>query len=88
MRDFIDRLVNDFNTYSELVALNYAKMAEGEKIEDILEWNRGNLNRIEEYLRDLAEANHIELVWTFEEHNFGCDDWARVLKYRTVSIER
>lgn len=29
MKDFILKLVKDFNEYSELVALNYSKMKEG-----------------------------------------------------------
>ena len=47
------KLVKDFNEYSELVALNYSKMKEGKCDEGTLQWNRGNLNRIEDYLKQL-----------------------------------
>lgn len=54
MKDFIMKLVKDFNEYSELVALNYSKMKEGKCDEETLQWNRGNLSRIEDYLKQLA----------------------------------
>ncbi len=86
MNDMIQKLVADFNNYSELVALNYSKQKEGECDEGILQWNRGNLNRIEEYLKEMAEALGVKLVWKCKEHTFGYDDWKRQLTYRTVSV--
>ena len=83
-KDLITRLVNDFNDYSELVALNYSKMEEGTCDESTLQWNRGHLSQIEEYLVNLAELLGIKLCWECKEHNFGYDDWQRVLEYRTV----
>ena len=66
MKDFIMKLVKDFNEYSELVALNYSKMKEGKCDESTLQWNRGNLNRIEDYLKQLAESTEgVNLKWEY-----------------------
>lgn len=86
MKNILMRLVKDFNEYSELVALNYAKIKEGECNEETLQWNRGNKNRIEEYLRELADSLGVNLTWECKEHEFGYDDWKRTLEYMTVSI--
>ena len=87
MKDFIIRLVGDFNVYSELVALNYAQMKEGKCDESNLQWNRGRLSQIEEYLKYLAEGKDgVSLKWEFGEHTFGYDDWKRQLEYRTVRV--
>lgn len=87
MKDFIMKLVEDFNTYSELVALNRAKLMNGEGDIELLEWNRGNLYRIEEYLKILEEdTKGVNIKWECKEHNFGYDDWAIKLEYRTVRV--
>lgn len=87
MKDFIMKLVKDFNEYSELVALNYSKMKEGKCDESTLQWNRGNLNRIEDYLKQLAESTEgVNLKWECKEHTFGFDDWKRQLEYKTVRV--
>ncbi|MDL2301141.1 hypothetical protein LJC58_02175 [Lachnospiraceae bacterium OttesenSCG-928-D06] len=85
--NIIERLAKDFNDYSELVALNYSKMAEGECDESLLQWNRGHLSKVEEYLKEMAESLSIKLYWECKEHTFGYDDWKRVLEYRTVYID-
>lgn len=41
MKATLEKLVKDFNDYSELVALNYAKKKEGKCDEGTLQWNRG-----------------------------------------------
>lgn len=83
----IMRLVKDFNEYSELVALNYAQMKEGNCDEGTLQWNRGNLSRIEDYLKQLVESTEgVNLNWECKEHTFGFDDWERQLEYRTAYI--
>ncbi len=87
MKDLILKLVDDFNTYSELVALNYSKQKEGKCDEGTLQWNRGSLNRIEEYLEEMAKEMGVELVCECKEHTFGYDDWKRQLTYRTVRIK-
>lgn len=87
MKDFILKLVEDFNSYSELVALNRAKIEEGTGDIQLLEWNRGSLNKIEEYLIALVEANEgISLIFECKEHTFGFDDWERKLVYRTARV--
>ena len=87
MQDLILKLVKDFNEYSELVALNYSKMKEGKCDESTLQWNRGNLNRIEEYLKELAgNIDGANLLWECKEHTFGYDDWKRQLECRTVRV--
>lgn len=87
MKNFIMKLVKDFNDYSELVSLNYAQMKEGKCDEGTLQWNRGNLSRIEDYLKQLAESTDgVNLKWELKEHTFGFDDWKRQLEYRTVRV--
>lgn len=56
MKNILMRLVKDFNNYSELVALNYSKMKEGKCDDSILQWNRGHLSQIEEYLKEAASS--------------------------------
>ncbi len=86
MKEMIQKFVKDFNSYSELVALNYEKKMEGTCDEAILQWNRGNLHCIEEYLKTMAESMGIELVWEYGEHTFSCGDRERKLNYRTVHL--
>lgn len=86
MKNILMRLIRDFNEYSELVALNRSKMEEGKCDDSTLQWNRGHLCRIEEYLNDAAGSVGVTLHWECKEHTFGYDDWKRVLTYRTVSI--
>lgn len=87
MKDFILKLVKDFNEYSELVALNYSKKKEGECDESTLQWNRGHLQQIEDYLKYLADSTDgVNLKWECKEHTFGFDDWQRQLEYRTVRV--
>lgn len=87
MNEMILKLVADFNTYSELVALNYSKQKEGKCDEGTLQWNRGHLYCIEEYLKAMAEEMGVSLDWECGEHTFGYDDWKRQLTYRTVRIK-
>lgn len=82
----LQKLMDDFNSYSELVALNYEQKKEGKCGEGTLQWNRGNLNRIEEYLKALAGDMGVGLIWECGEHTFGYDDWKRQLTYRTVRL--
>lgn len=87
MNDLILKLEKDFNDYSELVALNYQQMKEGKCDESTLQWNRGNLNRIEDYLEQLSKSiDGVNLLWECKEHIFGYDDWKRQLEYRTVRV--
>lgn len=87
MKNILIRLVNDFNSYSELVALNRAQMKEDKCDDSMLQWNRGHLNQIEEYLKEFAENARVILTWEFKEHVFGFDDWKCILEYRTVSVD-
>ena len=76
---FLEKLMADFNDYSELVALNYQQKAE----EGILQWNRGHLYCVEEMLKEFAELNGVNLVFTCGTHPFLEEE----LEYRTVHIE-
>ena len=76
---FLEKLMADFNDYSELVALNYQQKAE----EGILQWNRGHLYCVEEMLKEFAELNEVNLVFTCGTHPF----LERELEYQTVHIE-
>lgn len=74
----LNRLINDFNSYSELVALNrYKKHEEG-----ITEWNRGSLSIIRDYLKDFTKSRGIGLIFTHGTHPFL--DYE--LEYVTVSF--
>lgn len=84
-KEMLKKLIEDFNSYSELVALNYSQMKEGNCDEGTVQWNRGHLYCVEEYLTSMAEMMGIELVWERREHTFAFDDWKRQLEYRTVS---
>lgn len=86
MKNILMRLVKDFNDYSELVALNYSKMKEGKCDDSLLQWNRGHLSQIEEYLKEAVGSLGVTLYWECKEHTFGYDDWKRQLEYRTVRI--
>lgn len=75
----LQKLMIEYNNFSELVALNYQQKAE----EGILQWNRGSLNTIEIFLKDFAELCGVKLVYTFGTHPF----LNRELEYRTVHLE-
>lgn len=76
---FLEKLMADFNDYSELVALNYQQKAE----EGLIQWNQGHLYCVEEMLKEFAELNGVNLVFTCGTHPF----LERELEYRTVHIE-
>ena len=76
---FLEKLMADFNDYSELVALNYQQKAE----EGTLQWNRGHLYCVEEMLKEFAELNGVNLVFTCGTHPF----LEMELEYRTVNLE-
>ena len=86
IKEILERLIKDFNEGSELVALNYAHKKEGRCDEGTLQWNRGSMNITEKYLVDMADKLGVNLIWECKEHDFGFDDWKRVLEYRTVSV--
>lgn len=48
----LNRLMRDYNSYSHLVAVNYHRHHE----EGTLEWNRGSLNIIRNYLEEFANS--------------------------------
>ena len=86
MKKYLFKLIADYNTYSELVALCYEKKKEGTCTEETLQWNRGNFYRIKEYLDDLAADLGVKITYTFGPHTFGYDDWKRELEYVTADI--
>lgn len=88
MMDLLKKMVEDFNSYSELVALNYEMMKEGKHSETTLQWNRGNLNRIEEYMITVAAELGVEVGYECGDHIFGYDDWKRTLTYKTAVINQ
>ena len=44
------------------------------------------MNRIEEYMKGLADVMGAKLEYECGVHSFGFDDWKRNLEYRTVRI--
>lgn len=75
--EILNRLVRDYNSYSELVALNYYRNHE----KGITEWNRGSLYTINGYLEEFAKSIGVELTYTWGTHPFL--DYE--LEYTTVS---
>ena len=76
---FLEKLIGEFNDYSELVALNYNLGHDRET----LDWNRGHLYCVEEMLKEFAELNGVNLVFTCGTHPF----LERELEYQTVNLE-
>lgn len=70
-------LVKYYNSYSELVALNYYQ----KHYEGITQWNRGSLSIIREYLEDFAKSIGVELTYTCGTHPFLDFE----LEYKTAS---
>ena len=87
---FLEELMAQFNDYSEVVALNYQQKKEKKgkfsemNMESTLQWNRGNLNRIEEHLKAYAKLVGVNLVFTYGPHPFLDRE---PLEYRTVHLE-
>lgn len=80
----LNKLVKDFNSRSELVALNYEQIKGGKIDDGVLQFNRGCLYNIKEMLEELAKQMGVELKFENDEHTFGYDDWKRQLTYTTV----
>lgn len=82
---FLEKLMADFNDYSEPVALNYEQKKEKklEFDEGLLQWNRGHLYCVDELLKDFADSCGVKLVFTCGTHPF----LERELEYRTVHLE-
>lgn len=76
---FLEKLMGEFNGYSELVTVNYYR----EHDKEVLEWNRGSLNMVEDLLKEFAELNEVNLVFTCGTHPFLEVE----LEYRTVNLE-
>lgn len=75
---FLEKLMGEFNCYSELVAVNYYR----EHNKETLEWNRGHLHCVEEMLKEFAELNGVNLVFTCGTHPFQEVE----LEYQTVNL--
>lgn len=81
---FLEKLMADFNDYSELVALNYEqRMEEPDFDEGLLQWNRSHLYCVEEVMKDFSSSCGVKLVFTCGTHPF----LERELEYRTVHLE-
>ena len=81
-------MMSDFNAYSELVALQYAKRDEGTLNDDgLIQWNRGYKSCVRDYMDEIAQSLGIKLVYKCGKHSFGVGDKKRVLEYLTVRIE-
>lgn len=81
---FLEKLMADFNDYSELVALNYEQKKEKPEFDEgILQWNRGHLYCVDELLKDFADSCRVKLVFTCGTHPF----LERELEYRTVHLK-
>lgn len=76
---FLERLISEYNDYSELVALNYEKKSE----DGTLQWNRGHLYCVEELLKEFAGSLGAKLVFIHGTHLF----LDRKLQYLTAHLE-
>lgn len=76
---FLERLIAEYNDYSELVAVNRDNKAE----DGTLQWNRGHLYCVEELMKDFANSLGIGLVFSCRTHPF----LDRELQYLTVHLE-
>ena len=76
---FLEKLMSEFNGYCELVALNDYRGHDKET----REWNRVHLHCVEEMLKEFAELNGVNLVFTWGTHPFLETE----LEYRTVNLE-
>ena len=76
---FLEKLMGEFNGYSELVAVNHYQGHDKET----LEWNRGHLYCVEEMLKEFAELNGVNLIFTCGTHPLLEVE----LEYRTVNLE-
>lgn len=63
---FLEKLMGEFNDYSELVALNYYRGHDKET----LGWNRGHLDCVKEMLKEFAKSIGVELTFTYGTHPF------------------
>ena len=77
--DYLEKLMGKYNGYSELVAVNLYR----EHDKEVLEWNRGSLNMVEDLLKEFAELNGVKLVFTLGTHPFLDVE----LEYLTVNLE-
>lgn len=81
---FLEKLMADFNEYSELVALNYEQKKEKPEFDEgLLQWNRGHLYCVDELLKDFADSCGVKLVFICGTHPF----LKKELEYRTVHLE-
>ena len=68
----LEQLIDDFNEYSnKLVTLGCAQS----KDEKVFQWYSGNMNCIEEYMKELANLMGVKLIYIVHD-----------IKYRTVKI--
>ncbi|PNH18653.1 hypothetical protein B6K86_08635 [Lachnospiraceae bacterium] len=83
MELLLEQMVDDFNHYSRSVALSRAD----DKDEGTLQWNRGSLDRVEDYMEGLAHLMGVKLKYKFDVHVYGRGEkWEQELKYGTVEI--
>lgn len=84
MELLLEQMVDDFNHYSRSVALI---RAENKEDEGTLQWNRGSLDRVEDYMEGLANLMGVKLKYKFDVHVYGRGQkWEQELKYGTVEI--
>lgn len=66
LRSLLSRMVEDYNTYSQLVAFNNCYGAD----DGTIQWNKGCLKSAEDYMERLAEILGVKLRYEFSDH--GC----------------
>ena len=87
MDKLLCRLAAEYNRRSELVALNKEQLKRGECDDGTLQWNRGALNQIEEYLHLIAREENVKITYEYHEHDFGFGEWSRKLSYNEVYLD-
>ena len=87
MERMLEKMVDDFNKYSELVALRYIRREESKYAERLLQRSIGRRECIEEYMKGLADLMGVKLKYGhgFEVYGRG-EEWEQEIKYRTVEV--
>lgn len=80
LNDVLDKLISDYNTYSELVALNRVQHHDP----SITQWNSGRLDSTEAYMAELADILGVRLTYLFGDHGYVTPDGRKMLSFYKV----
>lgn len=87
LTDLLLKTANEYNIYSQLVALCRAYKEEGKCTEEDLQWKRGYRSCCENQLKEVAAIAGATLIWECSENVVATCDQQRTLEYRTVRVQ-